>query len=225
MSDASLLLFVRIPHAPEPEEAWNRWYDQTHLQARLELPGITAAHRFRGVSGEFEYLTFYEMAEPTALSDEAYRALRQREAQSGPDSFEALTNGTDGLARGVYASIHGGDSSFYLGEVSTLFSVGHDVPADRVDEFNAWYDTEHVPAMLERVPGFMSGCRYQLVDAERVPMEGTRTTTPQFISLYGLRDLSVLESAEFQKEKESPWSSWVRSWYTKQFRVPAERVF
>lgn len=38
-----------------------------------------------------------------------------------------------------------------------------DIEADRSDEFTAWYESEHVPAVLER-PGWRRMCRYRCTD-------------------------------------------------------------
>ena len=41
-----------------------------------------------------------------------------------------------------------------------------DPPAEFEEEFNAWYDTEHVPERLG-IPGFESGLRYVSADRPR----------------------------------------------------------
>jgi len=43
-----------------------------------------------------------------------------------------------------------------------LLMVWADVPANREDEFNRWYNEEHVPERLA-VPGFLSAARYEAV--------------------------------------------------------------
>ncbi|WP_345634669.1 DUF4286 family protein [Rugosimonospora acidiphila] len=58
----------------------------------------------------------------------------------------------------------------YLQIVQTSPSPGSE------EEFNEWYDTVHVPEVL-RMPGFISGQRFRLVDAD--PSEG-----PRYLAVY-----------------------------------------
>jgi hypothetical protein len=70
------------------------------------------------------------------------------------------------------------------------------------EEFNAWYDTEHIPERLG-VPGFESGLRY-------VCLSGT----PRYLALYDLASPAVLETPEYLRvsfEQSSPWTKRVVS--------------
>jgi hypothetical protein len=70
------------------------------------------------------------------------------------------------------------------------------------DEFNAWYDTEHVPERLA-VPGFETALRY-------VCLSGT----PKYLAMYDVKDPAVLDSQEYLRvsfEQSSPWTKRVTS--------------
>ena len=43
-----------------------------------------------------------------------------------------------------------------------LLMVWADVPAEKEDEFNRWYDEEHLPERMA-IPGFLGGARYRAV--------------------------------------------------------------
>ena len=78
-----------------------------------------------------------------------------------------------------------------------LFSQMHPPPA--LDgEFNAWYDEEHVPLRLA-VDGFEGAARYRVH-----PEEPNRQEVPGYAVAYWLRDLSVLDGAEYRRLKEEP---------------------
>jgi hypothetical protein len=52
--------------------------------------------------------------------------------------------------------------------------VVHTNPVDgREDEYNTWYDKQHLPDVLA-VPGFVSATRYRLSDAQLIPLAGFR---------------------------------------------------
>ena len=55
------------------------------------------------------------------------------------------------------------------------------------DEFNAWYDTEHIPERVA-VPGFESGLRF-------VCLSGN----PRFLAIYDTQSPEVLSSPEYLK--------------------------
>jgi hypothetical protein len=70
------------------------------------------------------------------------------------------------------------------------------------DEFNAWYDTEHIPERVA-VPGFETGIRYVCVNG-----------FPRFLAMYDTQDPEVLASPEYLRvsfDKSSPWTKRVTS--------------
>jgi hypothetical protein len=77
-----------------------------------------------------------------------------------------------------------------------IFLVYTDVDPKYEEEFNAWYNTEHLPDLL-RLPGFLEAARY-------VAYKGG----PKYLAVYELESAEALKSAEFQKVRAnpSPWS-------------------
>lgn len=72
----------------------------------------------------------------------------------------------------------------------TLFMVMIDVePQSIEDEFNAWYNDEHVPELL-RVPGFLTGQRFRAIAGE-----------PRYAALYDLADVSALNEPLFHQAR------------------------
>jgi hypothetical protein len=72
-------------------------------------------------------------------------------------------------------------------------------PAAMEEEFNAWYDTEHLPERLA-IPGFRSARRWV---ADCAPGAG------KYLATYELDSAAVLESAEYLAhvgEQFTPWS-------------------
>jgi hypothetical protein len=77
-----------------------------------------------------------------------------------------------------------------------IFLVYTDIDPKYEEEFNAWYNTEHVPELL-RLPGFLDAARY-------VAYKGR----PKYLAVYELASVDALRSPEFQKWRAapSPWS-------------------
>jgi len=65
------------------------------------------------------------------------------------------------------------------------------------DEFNAWYDSEHIPERLA-VPGVLTGLRFVCISGH-----------PRYLAMYDLERHEVLESPAYLKvafDQSSPWT-------------------
>ena len=73
------------------------------------------------------------------------------------------------------------------------------VPEDGYDEeYNAWYDEEHIPFLL-RVPGVLRARRFRAVEGE-----------PRYLALYDLATPEVRQSAPFAEAADTPCSARMR---------------
>jgi hypothetical protein len=66
-----------------------------------------------------------------------------------------------------------------------LLMAWTDVDPSHEDEFNRWYDEEHIGRLLD-VPGFLSAGRYRALRGG-----------PKYLAMYELEDHNVLRSAAF----------------------------
>jgi len=73
-----------------------------------------------------------------------------------------------------------------------LLMVWADVPADKEEEFNRWYNEEHLAERLA-VPGFLSAARYEAVKG-----------TPKHLAYYELESPAVLESEAYKRVQKNP---------------------
>jgi len=78
-----------------------------------------------------------------------------------------------------------------------LLMVWADVPADKEQEFNRWYNEEHLAERLS-VPGFLSGARYEAVKGG-----------PKHLACYELDTVAVLESEAYKRVQAHP-TEWTR---------------
>ena len=218
------ILMIRTNVVPEREAEWNQWYDSRHIADRLKIPGFSSVRRFVAIEGEPKYLTLYELADVAVLKSEAYLRLRDKESSLPPSSFEIQTAKFPNFARGLYEQIYPEQEEYRVPKTEVLFTVGHDIPPNREEEFNAWYNTEHIPAM-KRVPGFLTARRFRAAEVELPGRAGARMSGSQYCAVYDLESKEVLRSEAFEREKDSPWSAWVRSWYTRRFRLLARRIY
>ena len=71
------------------------------------------------------------------------------------------------------------------------------------EEFNDWYDMEHIPERT-RIPGFESGRRYVCLNG-----------WPRYLSMYDLTTIDVLESEAYKKASWNGFSAWTKRMLTK----------
>src|SRR5262249_48122491 len=77
-----------------------------------------------------------------------------------------------------------------------LLMLWTDVDPELEEEFNRWYNEEHMEHLL-KVPGFLSGGRYRALKGG-----------PTYLTMYELEDHNVLRSAAFidtVRYQPSPW--------------------
>jgi hypothetical protein len=47
----------------------------------------------------------------------------------------------------------------------------------------------------------------------------------KYLTIWDVADKSAFETEEFRKAAASPWSQWVRSWYTRKICALYERIY
>jgi hypothetical protein len=84
--------------------------------------------------------------------------------------------------------------------VPWLYIVHTDIPDDIVDDYNAWYDEEHLPRLVG-VPGVERARRYVANGA----------LSPRYLTAYDLTIKDAFESPAGLKARKTPWTEKMRS--------------
>ena len=138
--------------------------------------------------------------------------------ETGPD-HEAV------IARERYVADYiGGRTAAGAGartaDADVLYGVFFAVPAAREQEFNAWYDEEHMEMLLACEHWPM--CRRYRI---RNPVEGGFT----HLALHYLTDLRALESPQRDQARSTPWrdrlaaEAWFKGEYRVYFKLMSEK--
>lgn len=232
-TDTRALLLAKMDPPPDHENEWNNWYSNRHCADRLSLPGFLSGRRFTKIEGvprqtfiggEAKYLALYDLQNIGALNSEPYRKLRETESKRGPDSFDVQVFKLPKFARGAYKQIFPVNESYTVPRSQYLFAVGHEVPPGKEDEFNVWYNTEHIPALMQ-VPGFLTVRRFVLEKSIVLPLVERGGTLPQYLTLYDIKDEKAFETETFLKASNTPWTLWVRSWYTRKMCMFYRKIY
>src|SRR5262245_8956607 len=79
-----------------------------------------------------------------------------------------------------------------------MLLLAMNVDRDAENEFNDWYDREHIPALFA-LPGVLSAIRYR---AEQGPQK--------YLAIYYLEDAAVQRSSDWARAMDTPWARTVR---------------
>lgn len=179
-----LILFDAVQAASCAGIAFDAWHGNHHLQAlRAALPG--APHERYASAARACMVTVCELL----AQDDAATAM----SAHGPKN-ELAMRVERFLAEpiGTQARPDAGE----LRRAPVAYPVFFGVPPARQDEFNRWYDEEHLPILLG-CPAWLGCRRFRLV----TPHSQGYT----HMALHYLADTSPLESPERDRARRTPW--------------------
>ena len=198
MTTAQGLFTVWLHVPPEREEEFHDWYNLEHIPQIVALPGLVSARRYEVPDGKPKFMAWYETVDENV--------------ETGPDFQGVVENPTPWSRR--IRRFYGGNRermNFKLArDVGTvpeqdtpwLYLVHTDIPDDIVDEYNAWYDEEHLPRLVT-VPGVVRARRY-------VATSGN----PKYLTAYELTDKDAFESPAGLKARKTPWTEKMRALFS-----------
>ncbi len=227
------LLLAKMDPPATGEREWNEYYNKKHVADREAIPGFLSARRFTlvegvpreyAIPGDSYYLALYDMDNIGVLKGEAYHKVWQQDRARPAGSWEDDILKLPKFARGIYEQIEPVDAGYAKPDCRFVLVVGHEVPRGRVREFNAWYNTEHIPTLLQ-VPGVLAIRRFVMAEKEFPPMMGEGGVLSRFLTIWDIADKGAFETDAFRKAAASPWSRWVRSWYTRKICALYQRIY
>jgi hypothetical protein len=184
---ANGVLIAALDFTGVAEDEFNDWYDTEHIPERQRVPGFLTLERWIGAEDPRHSVATYDLASLEVLQSAAYRAI-------GGDNLSPWSKRVTAKCRRVLRfegeQILPGDR-LAAADAGGLLLVAM-TPAPEVETaFNAWYDTEHVPA-LARVPGVLAARRFR-----------ARGGRPGYAALYHLTGPEVPASAAWKAASES----------------------
>ena len=195
MSEAKALMTAWVHVPPEREEEFNAWYNTEHLPQIVALPGFVLGRRYACERALPKYLAWYDTADETV--------------EPGPHLKQYIADSTPWWRRIASFMLSRERMNFRLmrdvGEkpqkdAPWLYIVHTDIPGLIADEYNEWYDKEHLPRLVT-VPGVLRARRYN-----RVSGPG-----PQYLTAYELTGPDVWESPAAHQARKTPWTEKMRS--------------
>ena len=132
----------------------------------------------------------------------------KHEASLGSDSFEARTRAQPRISRGISRQIFPpADACTVPDEAEWLVAVGHgDLPDSLHKEYDAWYNTEHIPACL-RMPGVVTAGRFEIQGTASGAFSKGGSNVPDYVVLYDVTHNSLLSSEPCEQSDSAPWQA------------------
>ena len=103
-----------------------------------------------------------------------------------------------------------------MSDLKGFLLVTMEPPAELEEEFNDWYDMEHIPGR-GGIPGFETARRFVCISG-----------WPRYLALYDLAGIGVLDSPFYQQAAWSSFSPWTKRMLGKvrgQYRASGEQIY
>jgi hypothetical protein len=170
------------------EDEFNDWYDLEHIPERQRVQGFLSCQRWIGAEDAKHSIATYDLDSLAVLQSEAYRAIG---GENLSPWSKRVTAKCQRLLRFEGEQILPGDKTA-PDNAGGLLLVGMTPAPQDETAFNAWYDTEHIPA-LARVPGVLSARRFR----------AGSTSGAKYVALYHLTSPEVITGPEWKRASES----------------------
>ncbi|KAL1948026.1 hypothetical protein VTO73DRAFT_12101 [Trametes versicolor] len=207
------ILFVYSePGSAVSKDEYNDWYDNEHVPLRIPIPGFESWSRWVAADGERPtYGALYDLSSTSVISDPAYANLattRSEREKALIPRLALLDRRTYALREPVYPSSYGAAYD-PLKPGPYLSVVELEVKPEAEDDFNKWYDEEHIP-MLAKVPGWVRSRRFELEFAGATGSEAKEGRPPKHLSIHEWETTEAFDTAEFKAATSTPWRQKLR---------------
>lgn len=186
------LLYVLSEPGRVPEEEFHDWYDNEHAPARLSVPGVRNAFRYRAADGLTpSWMACYDL-DTDALASPEYARLRTRSPRE-----QRVVDGLAVLDRRVYELLdsHGADPAGPPASPEAGAPVALCVAMSTGDEaaFHDWYLSEHIP-LLHALPGWWRTRRFRRLEG----------AGPEFLAVHDISGTDLFGTAEYRRATSTP---------------------
>ncbi len=204
------LLIASFDFSGAAADEFHDWYDLEHIPEREAVPGFGACERWIGDGNPNFSVATYDLDTVEVLQSDAYKAIGGANLSVWS---KRVTAKCERLLRFEGTQTNPGDADAPAGAGGLLLNAMNVAP-EAEDDFNAWYDEEHLPALIA-VPGTLSARRY------RSAVEGTGVR--RYVAIYHLETPDVTRSDAWKTAVDTPWSARVRPHFQDHLRILTKR--
>ena len=209
-SMAQGILAVAFDYSNTHTDEFHDWYDLEHVPERQAISGFGACDRWLDDGGAEAAVATYDLASIDVLRSEAYRAIAYDNSSVWTKRIVGMC---ERLLRFEGVRMTPGDEAAPANAGGLLVNAMN-VAAEAEDDFNAWYNEEHIPA-LAAVPGTMLARRYRA--------DENGSSTHKYLAIYHLESPEVTRTEAWAKAVDTPWSARVRPHFQDRLRLLTKR--
>jgi len=202
------ILVAAMDYSDVATDEFNDWYDTEHIPERLAVPGFLNAERWLGSANPKQSLALYDLDNVAVLQSAPYRAVG---GANGSPWTKRVTGRTRSIIRLEGEQLRPGDALAPVGQAAALLLIAMNVAPEAENEFNEWYNTEHIPA-LGGVPGVLCARRYRGGGA-----------TQRYAAIYHFANPDVPNSAAWKSAGGTPWTEKMRPHFRDFLRLDCRR--
>jgi len=197
------LLVAGMNFASVDEGEFNAWYDTEHVPERLRVDGFINAQRWLGVEDARDSIVTYDLKSKDVLKGAAYTAIAG--ANLSPWS-KHVTGQVRRICRVEGEQTLPGRQAAPDNAGGLLMNAMNVAPEAEA-EFNAWYNEEHIPGLLQ-VKGCIAARRFVATES-----------VLKYVALYHLTAPEVQVSAAWKQAVDTPWTKKMRPFFRDGLRV------
>ena len=201
------ILIAAMNFSDVAEDEFHDWYDTEHIPERLAVPGFLNAERWIGITNPKDSVALYDLDNVGVLQSAPYRAVG---GANGSPWTKRVTGRTRSIIRLEGEQILPGDALAPAGAAALLL-ISMNVAPEHENEFNEWYNVEHLPA-LGSVPGVLAARRYRGAGAVQ-----------RYAAIYHFANPDVPNSAAWKTAANTPWTEKMRPNFQDYIRVDCRR--
>jgi hypothetical protein len=177
------------------------------------VPGFLSCERWIGADNQKISVATYELDNVDVLKSPAYNAVGNHALGSDRLSVwsKRVTARMKTLMRFEGEQIVSGGGDPPKDAPALLLNAMSAAPGHE-QEFNEWYDTEHIPA-LGAVPGTLCARRYR----------GTGAAAQRSLAIYHLTSAEVPSSPAWKAAANTPWTERMRPHFRDHVRIISRR--
>ncbi|EED80752.1 predicted protein [Postia placenta Mad-698-R] len=206
MAPPAILFVFSEPGSNVTEEEFHDWYDNEHIPLLVDISAFRSWTRWAAVDGtKPAYGAAYDLESYDVMQQPSYKALVETRSEREKDILKRIQ-----VVDWRIYELHGGPTT----PPSALFDPAK--PASYAafvfittkpefeEEFNKWYDEEHIP-LLAKVRGWIRSRRFRLKDWGHMGVEVTKEP-PKYFAVHEWATLDGTRSEEYRAALESPWT-------------------
>ena len=198
------LITVRLDVATEQDAEFNDWYTLEHVPQLTALPGFVRTRRYFCEKADIRYLAWYETADDGVEAAKDFQHIVTNPTPWSLRMRKHYGNKRERMNFRLMCEVGNVPSP----DAPWMYIVHTDIPDHIVDEYNDWYDREHLPRCAA-IPGVFRARRYMSTG-----IHGGGADGPRYLTAYELAGPDVWESPAALQARKTPWTEKMRSLFS-----------